>query len=226
MPAEPVLTIRRVERPEPDLVERFRDLPTGVVVDAMGRRGALAPTIRPVTAARRFVGVALTVWTAPSDNLAPYAAIAEARPGDALMVANGGDATASVFGDLALGMARNAGVVGLATDGYVRDAEGLDRVGLPVFSRGLTPNSPFKNGPGEIGGRIALGGVPVSAGDVVLADPDGVVVVPREAAERVLAACEAVLAKERDTEARIAEGMIAPPWLESALGEGRARRVD
>lgn len=225
MADEPVLTIRGAARPHAALLARFADLPTGVVVDAMGRRGALAPGIRPITAAQRFVGVALTVWTAPSDNLAIYAAIAEARPGDALLVTNGGDATASVVGDLALGMARNAGVVGLVTDGYARDVAGLDRVGVPVFARGLTPNSPFKNGPGEIGGRIALAGVIVAGGDIVVADADGVVVVPAASAERVLEACAAVVAKERDVEAAIARGMVTPPWLARALDQGIARRL-
>jgi 4-hydroxy-4-methyl-2-oxoglutarate aldolase len=225
MADDPVLTIRRVERPAPALLDRFRDLPTGVIVDAMGRRGALAPVIGPITARRRFVGTALTVWTTPSDNLAVYAAIAEARPGDVLLVTNGGDATASVVGDLALGMARNAGVVGLVTDCYVRDLDGLERVGVPVFARGLTPNSPFKNGPGEIGGRIAIAGVVTTGGDIVVADVDGVVVVPQPAAEGVLAACATVVAKEREVEAAIAGGMVTPDWLRQALDRGIARRL-
>ena len=88
-------------------------------------------------------------------------------------------------GDVMLGMARNAGIVALVTDGMVRDIDGLDGVGIPVFARGLTPNSPFKDGPGEIGLPIAIGGVIVEAGDLIVGDQDGVVVVARSVAEAV-----------------------------------------
>ena len=92
------------------------------------------------------------------DNLAPYAALKFARPGDVLVVAVDGDTTTSIIGDILLGMAKNAGIVAAVTDGLVRDIEGINQVGIPLFAQGLTPNSPFKDGPGEIGGTISLGG--------------------------------------------------------------------
>ncbi|MGH6945481.1 MAG: RraA family protein, partial [Geminicoccaceae bacterium] len=144
----------------------FRGMPTGFIVDALGRRGALDHTLRPIFDGGAFAGVALTVWTAPRDNLAPYAALKVARPGDVLLVATGPYEGASVLGDLAIGMARNRGIVAAVTDGLVRDVDGIRAVGIPVDARGLSPNSPEKNGPGEIGGTIALGGVTVTAGDV------------------------------------------------------------
>ena len=102
-------------------------------------------------------------------------------------------------------MAKNQGVCALVTDGMVRDIDGLNAVGIPVFARGLSPNSPFKDGPGTIGLPISLGGVTVNAGDVVLGDQDGVVVVAREALESVLAA----LADDQGQRSQDGEGWCA-----------------
>lgn len=183
--AEAVLTLRRdLPRPSPELVARFQGVPTGWAVDAQGRRGALDAGIRRLVGTGVVVGPAVTVWTAPRDNLAPYAALEVVRPGDVLVIATGDYAGASVLGDLFAGMAKNAGVAAMVTDGLARDISGLRAVGLPIFARGLTPNSPLKQGPGSIGFRIALGGSTVEAGDLVIADEDGVVIVPRGDLER------------------------------------------
>jgi 4-hydroxy-4-methyl-2-oxoglutarate aldolase len=158
--AEPSqLKIRR-DFPRPTAAERaaFERAPTGWVVDAQGRRGALPHWIRPLSTATRFVGTALTVRTRPVDNLAPYAALKFAKPGDVLVVAVDGSDTASVLGDILLGMARNAGIVAAVTDGVVRDITGINQVGLPTFACGLSPNSPLKDGPGEVGYPVTLGG--------------------------------------------------------------------
>ncbi len=108
-----------------------------------------------------------------------------------------------------LGMAKNQGVCALVTDGMVRDIEGLNAVGIPVFARGLSPNSPFKDGPGTIGLPISLGGVTVNSGDVVIGDQDGVVVVAREALESVLAALADVKTKEAKMDELVAKGATA-----------------
>ncbi|GAB5376432.1 MAG: diguanylate cyclase [Acuticoccus sp.] len=216
------LVIRReTGRPPADAVAAFDGQSTGPIVDAMGRRGALSPSIRPVTRATRFCGPALTVWTAPRDNLAPYAALAFAKPGDVLAIQTGGPDAVAVLGDIAIGMARNAGIVAIVTDGYVRDREGLDSLGIPVFATGLTPDSPFKNGPGEVNGTIALGGVAMEPGDILVGDPDGIAVVPWRDAARIRGALDTVLAKEADMERVVASGAKRPAWLDAALeGEG------
>jgi len=206
------------ERPPEDTIAAFQGAQTGHIVDAMGRRGALSADIKPITTRTNFTGTAVTVWTVPRDNLAPYAAIKFARPGDVLVVATGGEDEVSVFGDIAVGMARNSGVAAVVTDGMVRDIEGLEAVGIPVFARGLSPNSPLKNGPGEIGGRIALGRVAISAGDIVIGDRDGVVVIPRGDAARALDRLTMVREKERSMEASVAGGAKYPAWLDDALG--------
>jgi 4-hydroxy-4-methyl-2-oxoglutarate aldolase len=221
------LTVRRnFPRPSAETLARLDGVPTGWVVDANGRSGALDYRVRPLTKARRFCGVALTVATRPRDNLAPYAAIEYAKPGDVMVVAANAYEEASVVGDILVGMARNKGIVAIVTDGMVRDIDGLDGVGIPVFARGLSPNSPFKDGPGTIGLPITLAGVAVNAGDVVVGDQDGVVVVARENLDRVVAGLEEIRAKERKMEAAVAAGAVLPPGMDQLIAEKGVRFVD
>ena len=213
-----VLTVRRsFPRTSTATLERFRTASSGWIVDANGRRGALDWHIRPLTTATHFVGTALTVHSRARDNLAPYAALAYAQPGDVLLISTESYEEASAAGDVLLGMARNAGIVALVTDGMVRDIDGLNAVGIPVFARGLTPNSPHKDGPGEIGLPIAIGGVIVNAGDLVVGDKDGVVVVARSMAETIANELEAVAGKEKTMDGWVRDGAKFPPWLESTI---------
>ena len=225
--AEPAqLTIRRdFPRPSADAIAPFRTAPTGWVVDAQGRRGALPHWIRPLTRQTRFVGTALTVRTRPVDNLAPYAALKFAKPGDVLVVAVD-STTTSIIGDILLGMAKNAGIVACVTDGLVRDIEGINQVGMPTFAQGLSPNSPFKDGPGEIGGTISLGDVTVSPGDLLVGDIDGVVVVPRANVGVVGAELAAIADKEAKMEQVVKSGAKYPAWLDDILKSDRVRYVD
>jgi len=223
----PALTVRRnFARPSADDVSRLRDAATGWIVDANGRRGALDYRIRPITRSTRFCGIALTVHTRPRDNLAPYAAIQHAQPGDVMIVAAEAYEEASVVGDVLVGMARNQGIVALVTDGMVRDVDGLNAVGIPVFARGLSPNSPYKDGPGSIGLPISIGGVTVEAGDVLVGDQDGIVVVARAALPAVTAALEDIRQKEHKMEQLVAAGAKLPPGMDLLIAERGVRYVD
>jgi len=226
--AEPAqLAIRRdFVRPGADEIAPFLEAPTGWVVDAQGRRGALPHWIRPLSRQSRFVGTALTVRTRPADNLAPYAALRFARRGDVLVVAVDGSTTTSIIGDVLLGMAKNAGVAACVTDGLVRDIEGINQVGIPMFAQGLSPNSPFKDGPGEIGGTVSLGDVMIAAGDLLVGDIDGVVVVPRAEARAVGAELEAIAAKEAGMDRAVRGGARYPAWLDDILNSDRVRYID
>ncbi len=217
--AEPAkLRIRRsFPRPSQDELEAFQSASTGWVVDAQGRRGALPHWLRPVSTASRFVGTALTVQTRPVDNLAPYAALKYAAPGDVLIVATDGAVSASILGDILLGMAKNAGVVAAVTDGIVRDVNGINDVGIPTFARGLSPNSPFKDGPGEVGFPITIGEVVIHPGDLVVGDIDGVVVVPRDDISTVADELAAIAAKEISMDEVVAGGAKYPAWLDDVL---------
>lgn len=223
----PALTVRRnFARPSPELVARLAGMPTGWVVDANGRMGAIDYRIRPLTRAMKFCGVALTVHSRGRDNLAPYAAIEYARAGDVIVVATGDYQEASVAGDVMVGMMKNQGVAALVTDGLVRDIDGLNAVGIPVCARGLSPNSPHKDGPGTIGLPITLGGVVVTPGDVVIGDQDGIVVVAREALEGVLASLVDVAAKEAKMDRMVADGALLPPGLAEMIAQKGVRRLD
>ena len=152
MANEAVISIRKnFTRPDPDLVKQFVGVPTGYVVDVQGRRGALDCGIKPMFDSPAFAGPAVTVKTVPDDNLAPYAALDVLQAGDVLVIATGDWIGSAVVGDLICGMFKNVGVVGVITDGAVRDVTGLSEVGVPIYARGLTANSPQKNGPGAIG---------------------------------------------------------------------------
>jgi 4-hydroxy-4-methyl-2-oxoglutarate aldolase len=217
-----MLTIRRnFPRPSADLVEAFRQAPTGWVADANGRRGALDHGIRPITTMNRFVGTALTVWSRARDNLAPYAAIEFAKKGDVLIVTTDSYTEASVLGDVMIGMAKNKGIIACVTDGMVRDVAGLNAVGIPVFARGLTPNSPHKDGPGEIGTSINIGGVTVASGDLLVGDENGVVVVAQARLAAVASGLKIVAEKEAAMDASVQRGDTAHKWMAPILaGDG------
>ncbi|MEO7244856.1 MAG: RraA family protein [Rubrivivax sp.] len=217
---------REVQRADPAAVQALAGAGTGFVVDANGRRGALDSAIRPVSKAVSFCGPAYTVRTRGRDNLAAYTALAFAQPGDVLVIATDGYREASVVGDVFIGLARNRGVVAVVTDGMVRDVAGIDAVGIPVFALGLSPNSPHKDGPGELGTQVCLGGSTVNTGDIVRGDADGVVVVAREAAAAVVTALDKVRAQEARMDQWVRDGLDAPPWLREFIEGGALRELD
>jgi 4-hydroxy-4-methyl-2-oxoglutarate aldolase len=206
----PLVFAPAVERPPAELVEGFRGAPTGFIVDAMGGSGALDWRIRRIVG-HSFLGVALTCDCGAGDNLALIAACAESEPGDVLVAATGGFAGAAVTGDLLLGVARNRGVVGFVTDGLVRDVADLEALNLPVYAMGVTPNSPGRRGPGTVGLPIVCGGTAVAAGDVVVGDRDGVVVVPRARLAETLANLTQVKAAEAAMLERVRAGLRELP---------------
>jgi len=231
MIGDPVaLTVRRrFERPAASLVARFSGLPTGFVTDAMNGAGAMSYRIKPIAPEMSFCGVAVTAFCPPMDNLAVMAALDFVEAGDVIVVGTQGSEAAGIVGDLWASGARARGVVGVVTDGLVRDVPGLLKVGLPTFAIGHNPNSAFKNGPGSINLPISCGGIAVEPGDIVVGDRDGIVVVPRLLAERVAERLEAVKKKEADMEAIMASpaGATRSFWDEdSAKARGGVHYVD
>jgi 4-hydroxy-4-methyl-2-oxoglutarate aldolase len=205
----PIVFAPSIDRPSADIVERFRT-PTAFIVDAMNGTGALDWRIQRLVG-KSFVGVALTCDCGPLDNLAFMAALAESKPGDVLVVATNGYTGAAVTGDLLMYVARNRGVAALVTDGLVRDLDDLETVGVPTFAMGVTPNSPQRRGPGSVGLPIVCGGVAVGAGDIVVGDRDGVVVVPRARIEETLKSLDRVKAAEAATLKRVRAGLKELP---------------
>jgi len=228
MPVQtPALTIKRsFSRPDRKWIDFFRGVPTGFVVDARGRTGALDYRIHPLIQPCAFAGPAVTVQTVPGDNLAPWAALEVTQPGDVIVIATGGAEQSSVFGDLYVGMAKNRGAVAVVTDGLVRDIDGFEQIGLPVFARGLSPNSPEKNGPGQVGLPIKVGELTIDAGDMLVGDRNGVVVVPRAMIEEVIDHFDAIKTKEAQMEASIKAGARSAHWLSDALNRVGVQYLD
>ncbi|MEV6158020.1 methyltransferase [Nonomuraea sp. NPDC052129] len=190
---------------EPSVLSRLAALPTANIGDAMERLGILDSRIRPVWPGARVAGYAFTVWTRSGDNALIHQALEVVGAGDVIVVNGGGDESRALIGELIGQRAKNSGVAGFVIDGAVRDAEGLGEMGMPVFARAVTPAEPYKNGPGHLGRTIAVGGVAVAPGDLILGDADGVVVVPLAEAERVAQAAEAVFSLEEGKRAAILE---------------------
>lgn len=210
---------REFERLDAETLQAVSGTPSGFLVDALGRSGALDYRIKPVWDGPAFVGTALPVWTTGRDNLAPYASLKVIKPGDVVLVATGEYHQASVLGDIIIGMMKNAGAVAAITDGLVRDVPGIREAGIPVYARGISPNSPFKNGPGGIGVPVTLGGVMVEPGDLVLGDSEGVVICPRARIREALTALETVREKERKMDEAVRSGVHLPDWLDDTLAK-------
>jgi len=220
----PLLTIRRsFERADRAMLARLAGAQTGHIVDAREGRAALDHRIKPIDPeCASFVGPALTCQCGPDDNLAIMAALSLAEPGDVIVAACEGFCESAVVGDNLAMMAKNRGVAAIVIDGMARDRDGILPVGLPLFARGITPNSCVRSGPGRIGLPIVCGGVAVDAGDVVLGDRDGVVVVPRRELGAVLARLDDIRRMEAQTQERIRAGM---GQLESVAELLRSDRV-
>jgi 4-hydroxy-4-methyl-2-oxoglutarate aldolase len=225
MPNNAAVTIcKKFSRPAADIVKQFK-VPTGYITDVQGRRGALDCSIKPMFDFPSIAGTAVTVKTVPDDNLAVFAAMDVLQAGDVLVIAIDNWTGSAVFGDLIAGMFKNIGVVGVVTDGAVRDVAGISQVGLPVYARGLTPNSSQKNGPGTVGAEIGIGGVIIRSGDLIVGDRDGVTVLPQEKIPEALEGMQAVRERERNIEDRIAAGMTMPDWVKEFLASDRVKYI-
>jgi regulator of RNase E activity RraA len=189
-----------------NLIERLGALPTANVGDAMERLGVVDAEIGPVWRGARVAGRAVTVEVAEGDNLGIHRTLPDIGPGDVLVVNGHGARNRALIGELIAERLRVRGCVGIVIDGAVRDAEELGELGFPTFARSVTPAGPYKNGPWRNHRAVALGGVVVVPGDIVLGDADGVVVVPAAEAEEVLARAEAKHADESQIRASIVAG--------------------
>lgn len=178
-PVIPPIVLPHVLTLASSVLERFATAYLPDVSDAVGQLYTMDRGIRPIYApVRRLVGQALTVKAQPGDNLTVHGALAMVRDGDVLVIDwRGTDACATGAGSLALPI--KAGLRGAVVDGGWRDVEELQALDFPVFARGISAFSPPKSRPGEINVPVACGGVVVQPGDVVVADGEGVVIVPR-----------------------------------------------
>jgi 4-hydroxy-4-methyl-2-oxoglutarate aldolase len=204
----------KIDRPEKQLVEAFRELPTAVVSDAMGRQNSMRHDMKPLFPGARLCGPALTVKSYPSDNLMPHKALQIAQPGDVLVIEAGHHLESALWGDLISRSAQVRGVEGVVIDGGVRDRDDIAKLGLPVFCTAVLPGGTYKSNPGSINIPVSVAGLPVTPGDIVLGDSDGVVVVPRDQAADVLKRSQEILQKEEDLREKIDRGELIFDILE------------
>ncbi|WP_158914791.1 RraA family protein [Caulobacter sp. S45] len=188
-----------------DIVRRYRDVPVACVSDVMSRLTAGGPSLRPLHAGGVLAGAALTVKTRPGDNLMIHKALKMVGPGDVIVVDAGGDLTNALVGELMLSHARASGAAGVVINGAVRDLGWIRANTFPVYAAGVTHRGPYKDGPGEINTPLAINGMVVEPGDLILGDDDGFVCVPFDETESLYtSACE-----KRDKEAVILANTLA-----------------
>jgi len=180
--------------------QRFLEAPTGNICDANGGRGVMDAGIHPLDRHMQMAGRALTVACAAGDNLTIHKAVVLAQPGDVLVINCGGYLNAGVFGEMLALSCMAKGIAGVVIDGSCRDVNDLIELGFPTFVRGVNPRGTIKDTCGAVGGEVLCGGVTVRAGDVVVGDCDGVVVIPQEEAEEILD--KALAKKKREDEMR------------------------
>lgn len=175
--------------PAPELVKAFSEIPAAIACDAMDRLTAMHPRIRLVSSpiCCQTAGVALTVKVRAGDNLALHAAMELAVPGDFIVVSNEGDGIRALMGsNMMTYLSRVRKIAGIVVDGPIRDMAEIRSFELPVYANGSTPGGPYKNGPGEVNVPVACGNICVCPGDIILADTDGVIVIPQADAQSVL----------------------------------------
>jgi len=209
--------VREFPRVPKDIVQQASGFQAVILADVAGRRGALHGRIKPLRSRMKVAGPALTVEVRPGDNLMIHAAIALAKPGDVLVIDGKADQTSALMGTIMMTACRQRGIAGVVMDGAVRDSLEIDEMDYPVFSVGTNPNGPTKNIGGRIGHPVTVGGVTVRAGDFVIGDGDGVMVVEREKIESLVGAARKKVQDEAKRIAAIKEGNTAASWLDGAL---------
>jgi regulator of RNase E activity RraA len=216
--------------PDPEILEQFRSLPAANVADTMGRSCALSSEIHLINRPEDsiMVGAALTVKARPGDNLLLHRALDLAVENDVVIVSNEGDRSQSLMGQImALYAEKTRKIRGIVLDGPIRDVEELSRMEhIFLYATGSTPGGPYKEGPGEVNVPISVGNIAVKPGDIVLGDADGVIIIPREDAAKILeAAIPFAAADAAKTEAARA-GNTKRQWVLEALEKKGVEIID
>lgn len=198
--------IRSFERPKKELLDAYQGMQAATLHEVLGKAGAMTHDIRPVWPGSFMCGSALTVQSRPGDNLMLHKAVSMAKPGDILVVAVDGFLEAGIWGEIITVAAMKKGIVGIVTDGSVRDTIPIKGLGFPMFCKGISMKGTTKQNPGKINNPVTIGDIVIHPGDIVLGDNDGVVVIPLQMARDVLAAAQKKEEVESNVISRIRQG--------------------
>lgn len=198
-------------------VERYRSVPVANISDSMNRMTAGGASLKPMHRSGVLVGPALTVKARPGDNLMLHHALDIAQPGDVIVVDAGGDLSNALIGEMMVAYAIKKGVAGIVINGAIRDAASIGGGDFPVFAAGITHRGPYKDGPGEVNVPIALAGMVIEPGDLVIGDEDGLLCVPFDQVAEVYDRAHAKHAAEQKQLEQIALGENDRTWVLKSL---------
>ena len=217
------------EMPDLEVMNAFKNIPASNTADVMNRNSAMNPRIKLVSSPKdqMMVGPAYTVKCRAGDNLTLHAALNYCQEGDVIVVSNEEDNTRSLLGEIMMAHLRwGKKVAGIIVDGPIRDIDEIGQWDFPVYATGTTPGGPYKEGPGEINVPIACGGVHVTPGDIILADPDGVIVIPKHDAAEVLEAAKAFQEADEKKLEIARRGEAKRDWVPKALADKGFEIID
>jgi regulator of RNase E activity RraA len=209
--------LKRVRQVSVEQIEGYRKVPVANVSDSMSRMTAGGATLRPMHRSGVLAGPALTVKCRPGDNLMLHYALDLAQPGDVIVVDAGGDLTNAITGELMVAYAIKKRLGGFVINGAIRDAATIGAGDFPVFAAGVTHRGPYKDGPGEINVPVAINGMVIEPGDMIVGDDDGLLCIPFDDVDAVFKKASAKHAAETQQLLDIAEGNNDRSWVISSL---------